>query len=390
MKGSEMEDGTPNLHYAFFGDNKEYDSISSKKKNLRLWRKQVLRFGIWKHPENPEIEFEVTPEVIRQVISNFHSGVPEEAPVVLTHTDNPLLKVGRVKQYEIGSDGLFAIFSVMDEAVNRKITASEETVPGVSCWLDLNYKDKQSGDELGAVIKHVALVNHPYIEGMAGFQAVLSEFDEESKMYLPLVLSEKEFVGKRSEKTMTKEELIKELKEKHQVDVETLLSDSEKLILLHKRISDGELVSKEDIVLNEELVKELKEKLQLSSEEKVNMTDAIKLLLKKIGGLPGLETRLRETESQLSEMKANKVIDALLSEGRALPAEREHFVSLFKTDEALFGKFIEARKKADPIVKLSETGVVGDDPTGDKKREQKEALDRNVEAAKKEGIALRA
>ena len=85
--------------YAFLGDNKDFVSQASRKKGVKIWRKEVLKYGTWKHPENRDIEFSITPEVAQQIADNFVSGVPSEAPIVITHTDNPNFKVGMVIEY---------------------------------------------------------------------------------------------------------------------------------------------------------------------------------------------------------------------------------------------------------------------------------------------------
>ncbi|MBA7676807.1 hypothetical protein ES703_85052 [subsurface metagenome] len=182
-----LEEGIrmPNIRLAFFDEKKDFE-----KQDGKLWRKPILAFGTWKHPENRDVEFEITPEVADEIIANFKKGVPVEAPVVLTHTDDPKMKVGVIKEFIKTDVGLDAVLSVDDEEMNGNIESSDRA-PGVSCWLDLEYRDKKTDEELGAVVKHVALVNHPYIEGLGGYQAV-SLSDAEEK-YTPLIMSEKLF-----------------------------------------------------------------------------------------------------------------------------------------------------------------------------------------------------
>jgi hypothetical protein len=373
--------------YALFADNQGYASQFTKKKGIKLWRKQVLKFGTWVHPDNKDITFEITPNVVKQIVANFNAGVPDEAPVTLTHSDNPKDKTGKIKSFIETSDGLDAIFSVEDDTINDRIEKASDSVPGVSCWLDLNYKDKQTGDELGAVVKHVALVNHPYIEGMSGFNAVLSSFEESgnaSSSYLPLVMSEKKNVEvDETMAEMSKEDLIKALKEKHELDIAALLSSAEELTTLHDRIDRGELVDSKSVSLGEDLLKQIKEKLALSAADSLTIPELVQKLLEKVASLTTVESKLTEAQTKLSDLQADKEVSALLSEGRILPVEKDVFLSMFKKTPEVFAEMAKARRDMKKtLVELSETGVAYEPQVGD---EAKATLARNLEAAEKEG-----
>ena len=388
-KGGKLSEEDLNTaeHYAFFSDNTGYEFQFTKKKGIKLWRKQILRFGSWKHPDNSEIEFEITPSVVKQIIANFVSGVPTEAPVVLTHSDNPKDKTGNIKSFIETPEGLDAVFSCDDEVINDRIEKKADSIPGVSCWLDLNYKDKETGDELGAVVKHVALVNHPYIEGMSGFSAVLSGYkDSDPAEYLPLVKREKETnEGRDSMPESTKEELVKQLKEKHNVDVAALLSGNEELTTLHDRIDKGELVDKNAVSLGEDLLKQVKEKLQLSEKDPVDAISLIKKLLEKVVLLSSVETRLADTEKTLSEMKAEKEVNTLLSEGRIFPVEKDAFLSMFKKSPELFSEVAKARRSmVSKLIVLGEQGVSVNESIGEKEKPA-EVLARMEKMAKDQG-----
>lgn len=378
--------------YVLMGDNKDFQKQFSKKKGVSLWIKEVLRFGKWKHPENSEIEFSITPEVARQIVENFDSGIPEDAPVTLTHTDNPQMKVGKVRKFVVTDRGLSAVLAVADDSINS-IIESPEKAPGVSCWLDLNYKDKQSGEPVGAVVKHVALVNHPYIEGMEGFKAVLSSLQEEKDTFLPLRLSEESKSEKDESMEITKEVAISELKEKHNIDVEALLSASAELKSLHDRIDKGELVTQADVAtfLSEELIKRVKELLKLG-EGAVDLKQVVQTLLDK---LTETSTQLSESSAKLSEAqkeiavgKTDKELSVLMSEGRVLPKEKDSLIKLSLANPTVFSELITARKEGEPLIKLSESGTAhGESEEKTPEVVKKEAIERNVEKAKGEGLA---
>lgn len=391
-KASEGED-MPDLKFALLNDNKGYSKVDIKLSGIRLWRKQVLRYGKWKHPENKDIEFEITPAVLSQVINNFNAGVPVEAPVVLTHSDDPRLKRGRVKSFVVTKTGLDAIMTVDDAELNENL-GSEEKAPGVSCWLDLNYIHKETGEKLGAVVKHVALVNHPYIEGMEGFQAVLSEAEEGSK-YLPLVyLSEKDKTKKSigdKKMSQTKDELIKLLKEGHDIDVEALLGESKSLAELQGKIEKGEFVSAEDakkVMLSDELVKKLREALELSEDAEIDIASVITKLLESSASkkteLSEATKRIDDLEKKIDKRDAEASVGTLLSEGYLFPKEKEAYEALYLSDRATFTKLVEARRESGKVVELSETGTSHSDEGN--KETAEETIKRNVDAGKAEGI----
>jgi len=379
---------------AFFDEETNFN-----KQDLKLWRKPILAFGRWKHPENQNVEFEITPDVVLRIIKNFKSGVPVEAPVLLTHTDNPKAKVGVVKDLVMTSEGLDAVLSVEDEEINKKIEGAE-TTPGVSCWLDLDYEDKKTGEKRGAVVKHVAFVNHPYLEGLGGFQTVSLLSGAEKEDFTPLFLSEKKKFNSIGDgdmpKELTKDEVLKFLgekdnkaavlkflKEKADVDVETLLSDSKALKELHEKIDKGELLAKEDMaLLSDDLLSKIKEELKLGDDAK-DVNAVVKSLLEKV---MSMGKTLGEVGTELSEMKAETRIKALLSDGFAFPAEKETLKELFLTNFVLFDKMEKSRRESNhPFVVLGETGVVVSEELKTKEKEEDETIKRNVEAAAEEG-----
>jgi phage I-like protein len=390
------EEGMPkDLRLAFFDEQKDFTVVEEE--GVKYFRKPILKFGIWKHPDNREIEFEITPEVVKEIAANFDRGIPVEAPIVLTHTDNPKMKVGGVKKFIPTDIGLDALFSIADEEMVDNIKNKEKT-PGVSCWLDLNYKDKQSDKDVGAVVKHVALVNHPYIEGLGGYEAVSLSEDKEAEKFVPLVMSESKSM--KDGKIMKLNDVLKVLKEEHKIDVPKLQGD---LKILNKQIEDGDLVKKAEVpaTLSEELLTEIKEKLEI--DEKVTKVDEIvKALFAKVKETLKLseskdkkETALEkevkalrkendESKAKLTEMEADKAIDALVVENKVLPAEKETLKKLYTKDQALFTEFVATRSK--PLIELAEIGAKGDEiPKEEKEKDEAEAT-RLAKLAEKKGM----
>lgn len=376
----------PNIKLALFDKEKNFE-----KQDAKTWRKQILAFGLWKHPDNREVEFEITPEVADQIIDNFKKGVPVEAPVVLTHTDNPKAKVGGVKEFIKTDKGLDAVLTVDDEEMNSNIESADKA-PGVSCWLDLQYKDKKTDEDVGAVVKHVALVNHPYIEGLSGFQDV-SLSDKEEK-YTPLVMSEEKLYGGiNMPDTITKEIAIKFLKDKEKVDVAALLSDSEELKVISDRIDKGELVSKEDKqkLLSDELMKKLRDELKLgdgNGDEK-KAEELVKNMLEKYVTLSTAQEKtdkeVKDMKEALTEMRAETTVGALLSDGFAFPKEKDTLKKLYHSDIKLFEEVEKTRRAGEKYVKLGEEGVQSEEEKESEAVEDQKEINKHVEASQEEG-----
>jgi len=382
------------LRYAFFAEGSKFEKLKVEKGGVKFYRKQLLSYGIWRHPKDRSIEFEITPDVAQQVADNFLAGIPVEAPIVLTHTDNPKEKVGAIKKFEAAADGLFGWFSVADDKMNENI-ANSEKVPGVSCWLDLNYMDKQTNKSVGAVVKHVALVNHPYIEGLGGFEAVSLSEEKESEKFVPLIMSED--TTKTGGSDMPKlNEILEALKKEHKLDVVQLQED---LKVINKQIEEGELIKKADApILSKELLKGIKTKLELSEDTSVEetlkkLTENLEKVLKlsdeksaETKKIEELEKKNVATETKLSEMEAEKKIDALILENKVLPAEKKTLTKLYMKDVAMFTEIMETRTA--PLLELAEKGAIGDEtPSDADKKKEKEYIDKQVELAEKEGLA---
>lgn len=398
------------LRFAFFNGEKDFGKVDIKLSGINLYRKNILKFGKWIHPENKDIEFEITPDVVQQIANNFNAGVPNEAPVTLTHTDDPKMKVGNVKTFIPTDKGLDCILSVEDDIMNENI-GSGEKAPGVSCWLDLSYKDKQNNEDVGAVVKHVALVNHPYIEGLGKFEAVsLSEGDAEEDKFVPLILSdmkgEKKKFSEGLSMPVSKNDAIKVLKEEHEIDVTKLTED---LKTLNEKIEKGELVAKADVTsLSEELLKKIAEALEL--DEKVKPQDAVQSLFDKFHetinkkvdnkddkvaaaeaaaakAIAKEKTELNEKitglQDKITEMEGEKQVSSLLSDNKILPAEKDVFLTAFKENKELFDKMVESRDK--PLIELVEKGLKDTDDATEKEKDDAEVT-RHTEAAKEEGL----
>lgn len=378
--GEKLSEDTDMEKVALFTKLGDFVLSNELNDEVKLWRKQVLSYGTWVHPQNKDVSFAITKDVVNEIVNNFNVGFPVESPVVLTHTDDPRMKIGFVKAYIQTDKGLDVVMAVSDSKMNANLS-DKVKAPGVSCWLDLDYADKKTGKIVGAVVKHVALVNHPYIEGLGKFEAVasLSEVDDGQK-FIPLILSEEVTDG---DIKVTKEEAIGFLKESG-VDVEKLTKDSEDLAVLHSRIDGGELIAKSDApTLSEDLQKKAEEVLSLAESDSKDTNGIVQKLLARIAELLDLAPKVTALEQQLSEYKAGENFSDLLGKGLVVPTEKDFVIKLIKSGGTLLSDFVEMRKKTPPV-KLGEMGETSNEGNsgGDVKKYIDSEILRHFEAAK--------
>lgn len=130
---------------------------------------QILRTGTFYHPLYGR--FTVSKKVLEIMVANFeqhHPKPPTELVVDWEHTSaiEPPQKspaAGWIKGLVIKDDGLFADVEWTEEAASE-IRAGEYRF--ISPEFNLNYRDKETGEPIGATLLAVALTNRPFIEGM--------------------------------------------------------------------------------------------------------------------------------------------------------------------------------------------------------------------------------
>lgn len=155
----------------------------------KRWRKQIFPFGReFMHPKDPKRVLRFTQEFARRMVENFNRGVRDIVPVPAEHSESWQDNHGRVVALEIVPErGVYGVLEVDDEA-DRAIR--EKRLAGVSASFAENYTDRETGSRIGPVLRHVALTNGPYIEGMDPFQAAvaLSEDDDAADLvFSPLI-----------------------------------------------------------------------------------------------------------------------------------------------------------------------------------------------------------
>lgn len=255
------------------------------------FNKQILKYGTWKHPMAPGGVLRVTENFVKQIIENFDK-MPF-SPVLRGHVDNemaeanPSLIVSKnIISLEMKDDGLYATF----EADKKDIDSYNDVSAGIAP----NYEDHETGEIVGPVLKHIALVLDPYIKGLKTFtklgdqdtfNILLSDIMDNKKMETPKD-QEEEIIIKAEEPSGNEEESPKEESPKTEPKGEETPKDQEEG---EEKIEASEKYKQEILKLQEE---NRKYKLQLT---------------------------LKDAKTKFSE---------LLKAGKVLPVQEEQFVAL--------------------------------------------------------------
>lgn len=136
-----------------------------------LYKKRIINYGEYADQWFPEYTLELSREVWgKEVLENFKAKTVGRVYVPSSHTDDPDKNRGEVIDMFESDDGagIDAIIDIREAETVQKIEA--DLIWDVSIGFTMNWVTKE-GEEKGAAIYHVALVNNPYIEDMTPFEA---------------------------------------------------------------------------------------------------------------------------------------------------------------------------------------------------------------------------
>jgi hypothetical protein len=328
----------------------------------RLWRKHVLRYSEWRHPQDPSRKLTVTPTLVKQLVQNFRAGIRDLVAVPEFHTDDWKFNRGRVVELEEEPDGLYALMEV-DEDLDKAL--AEGKALGCSALFDENYFDLETERNVGAVMRHVCVTNVPVIKKLRSYEPVLlSEgIPIESVTYL----------SEGGAPHMDLEQMLAELKSKHGIDVEALKAGAARAAVLDdiaKSLRDGGVALSED-AQPEAILPAITTALSERKTLMEGQSDTEKRIL-------GLETALSEereqrvaTEKAAKRAAAEAIVKPYVSARKMAdgtevppvidPVHMEKFVMLAETDPEGTRSMLDAMK---PRVEV--TGEAGstlvDDP----------------------------
>lgn len=315
----------------------------------RIRSMQILRTGAFSDARYGR--FEISKEMLADMVKNFSEGVRGVIPALDYKHESDDVAAGWFKSLFLREDGDELWADIEMTPKGEKILGDKE-FGYVSADFDTEYQDNETLKKFGCVLLGAGLTNRPVIKRMESvIQLAEKEKDPVSEKISKLVKEgypqdqavaialDMERKGKLSEGEQQMEEKMKEM-EAQMAELSAKLAESEKMCGEYKqKLADMEAMKKPEGEM-------------MPEEEKK----------------PEIEIELAAAKKELAEVKgkltlAEKTADfaVLLSEGRAVEAQRESFIAGdMKT-------FIE---KAVPV-KLAETGHAAKPPveSGDAQEE---------------------
>jgi hypothetical protein len=188
-----------------------------------LVRKQILpknRRFMW--PGQPGKFLAITEEILDQIVNNFSQKYIDTVPFVKVternaHTEDPEAARGIVVGLEKTESGLDALIQPINEGVREQMLATQL---GASAGLQFKFKKRDTGDEVGAVLRHVAWTPEPWIAGMKSFEAVSLSGEAVETVFLSA--EEIEVEGRETHMDITKEDIDKAIADATTPIVKTL------------------------------------------------------------------------------------------------------------------------------------------------------------------------
>lgn len=262
----------------------------------KIFEKQILRIGEWKHKSAPGGVLRITKDYVSKLAENFKK-IPT-VPVYRSHIEdseaekNPELIVSKnIKNLGIKDDGLYAEFEIDDSEIDKYNDVSASIQP--------EYEDHETGNSLGPVLRHIAMVNNPYIKGLNPFVAL-----EEGKNDYFILLSEinMEEIKTDLEEVKTAAETVESKEETVETKVETEKETDE------TTTETAEVTAEVVAEVKTEVVADLSEK----GEDELTM----------------LRKANAEMRKQLEIQTAEGTYQNLLRQGKILPSIKSEFIAL--------------------------------------------------------------
>lgn len=351
---------------------------NTETKFKRFW-KQIAGYGEFVDPRGKSDKKMVLDKSWgERIVDNFKNGPIKRVPVPTGHPVTSAELAERTKGWlmdaEAREDGLWGLIEARDAKTAQKI--EDGLIVDTSVAFDEVYTDKKTGKIFRDVLKHVGLVNDPYIKGMEEFPAALSDGN-----LATILFSDGGNNNNEEEKNMS---VVKNDRD-FTVEVKYQLEDTETTATIE---AGAELEVPEDQV--EAVTKQIAEAVAPEEEEEEELSEEEK----KAKELADREAAVAAKEKELSDQKAEADYERLLSEGKIVPAQKDAFIALSaqgsatvelsdgesKTVSVLLSELFEAA----PKLNLGEEGAEGDDK---KAEDDVELSDEEKATAKKLGIS---
>lgn len=299
--------------YAMLLDSEVQLDDSNESGKFKHFSKMLAAFGEFVDPRGGKKPMILDEKWAQGIVDNFNNGPIKRVPMVMGHPQSSAELAektrGWLKNLEVRKDGLYGIFDI------RKKDTAEDIENGLleqtSVAFDDNYQDKSTGKWYQNVLKHVGLVNDPYIKGMNAMEPV-----EMSGSAAAAVL----FSDAPNNNNNQEEEVsMGKIKNDREFPVEVTYTENEE----EKKVTvepGAEIEVPEDQV--EAVTKQIADAVAPQAEEEGEE------LSEKEKQLAEREAAAAKKEAELAEKEANAEYARLLSEGKIVPAQKDAFIAL--------------------------------------------------------------
>lgn len=302
------------------------------KLNGTRFKKEIVKFGTFRHPnpkftKDPKYNWTFGPEEAQKLIENYKAGAVESVKLIDAHDEEKAKRLGAVVDLVKTDTGVEAVIEVEDQNALQEIQArtsdGKPLAHGVSSGLDFGFPNSDAnkpGTWEGPVLRHVALVSIPWIQGMKDWEKVEEQiaasttkmnFGHENYSGTPMVLADES--KKDDSKT---------------VDLASQLSDVLSVLnsMAHKLDEKPEEKTKKDDDTNEgdKMTSE-----QIAAEVQKALGPILNSIAPLTEKLQTANTAIEEDQKRRLNDAADEAVKKLLSAGKILPKDKDTYKQIY-------------------------------------------------------------
>lgn len=317
----------------------------AKTATSRVFRKMILPMnGSFVHPADPSMRISVDKKFAETLVSNFKKGV---CPIVQfpmvdeknRHVEDPNRNLGQVIDLSYDDNGVYATIDV-----RKNPDEVGSTILGASAMLNLNYSDTATGQKVGPTLLHVAATNRPYLTNLKPFEEIALSNADTSDGIVVLTPAE-------PENSMDKDQLLNLLKTEHGIDVADLEARANGSTEIVAALSNVIHAANPDLIA---LSAEGEDGPDLS-----DVADGVIALARDSAALREENVGLSAKVETYEKAQAEADVEAAVSAGKILPAQREAMLELRLSNAEMYNRLVPENA----IVSLSEDGVTSHERT---------------------------
>lgn len=341
----------------------------SRTRSGRLFKKHLLSTGELLHPVTGK-KIIIDDEFLNIMKRNFDDKVCPIVQIPVAddynrHSEDPTRNIGEVVDVQIENGKLYAFLDIRDASAADKLG---KTMLGASAMLATNYKNTKTGEMVGPALLHSCVTNRPYCLDLEDYSEVLLSNTTDSTNEAVVLSSATET---ETEMPRSLEELLKELKDGHDIDVDALTARVTELEETSASLSNSntELESAKAEIEAEksELEAERDEAVRLSSEltEALEASGVVKLsngdvtpadVVGAIAELAQGHLALSNQVKELAEKDAGYEVQDLVDAGKVPPTQKSWLVNLKLSAPTQYTEFLATLPETPAVVMDKEEG----------------------------------